>query len=581
MVRQVARKLELHTVVIDGDVGGENERGSVGPLPQAVNHRRHQAQNAAGALKAHQRRPVRIETVENLRVNWIGRTDALVVIRVAALHRELLVLVSVEVCEFASHHVSVLELRRVGERLEQPPFYDGPDLAEWRAALSSYAPARIAAETEVEAARIESLAAQFGSSDAALAMGGGAAGAGTGGVATLVAVNALNHLAGNLGRAGGVILNPPPSLPTSAGSRQAGLEGMREIVDAAGRGDIEVLLIHDTNPVFNLPDAVGFRDAMVKVPLVVAMSTYRDETTELADIILPTHHYLESWGDSAPDPGVGFPLASISQPVVTPLYDTQSVGDIVLSLARQIGGELPVEMHWSSMESFVRESWQAAFEQREGGSDAQSFDRFWRAALEAGVWGEPGAPRASTPDPTSALAAVGTAGDVSSTFAGEPSQYPFVLHPFTTSAFSDGRGANSPWMQELPDPLTSVVYGTWVELNPATAAEMGIEEGDVLEIRTPAGAVQAPALLYPAIHPRVVAIPLGQGHTSFGRYAKDRGANPIDIVDLQTDRQSGDLAWAATRASVEKTGRRQRIIKTAGDSRTLGRQILGPDEGHG
>lgn len=469
----------------------------------------------------------------------------------------------------------------IGYVLVDGGFYRGDDRAAWQDALSAYAPGRVAVETQVPAARIEALAAEFGRSDAALAVAGGAVAAGTGGVASIVAVNALNHLADNLGKPGGVIFNPSPALPSAGATRQAGLSGMREFVDAATAGQIEVLLVHDTNPVFNLPDAVGIRGALEQVPLVVAMSTFRDETTEMADIILPTHHYLESWGDSAPDPGVGFPVASISQPVVAPLYDTLPVGDIVLSLARQIGGELPVEMHWSSMETFIKASWEAEYQRRETGAGERAFEQFWRAALEAGVWGEPGAPRRDAPvDRAAAVAAVSRAGDPLSTFAGEESEYPYVLHPFLTSAFHDGRGANLPWMQELPDPLTSVVYGTWVELNPATAADLGIVEGDVLEIRTQDGAVQAPALIYPAIHPAVIAMPIGQGHRSYGRYAGGRGVNPIDIVAPQADPLTGDLAWAATRAAIRKTGERQRIIKTAGDSRTLGRQILGPDEGH-
>jgi molybdopterin-containing oxidoreductase family iron-sulfur binding subunit len=132
----------------------------------------------------------------------------------------------------------------------------------------------------------------------------------------------------------------------------------------------------------------------------------------------------------------------------------------------------------------------------------------------------------------------------------------------------------------MPDPLTSVVYGSWAELNPVTADELGIREGDLLEVESPAGAVRVPALIYPAIRPGVVAIPIGQGHTAYGRYAKGRGINPIHIVATLTDNQSGDLAWAATRVKLKATGERVQIIKTDGVSRTLGRQILGPANDH-
>ena len=460
--------------------------------------------------------------------------------------------------------------------------YRGADRDDWRRALRQYTPDRVAAATDLTEDRIAALAEDFGRAGAALAIAGGAAAAGTGAVASVVAVNALNHLAGNIGRAGGIILNPPPAVPAAAGTRQTGLAGMLELIAAMQRGEVDVLLLHDTNPLFSLPAETGFREALERVPLIVAMSAFRDETSEMADIILPTHTRLESWGDAAPQPGVGFAIASIAQPVVAPLYDTLPVGDIMLSLARQIGGELPALMHWGSTEEFIRDSWHRDFMAREPDAGEHAFEEFWKAVLEAGVWGRPGgdAEAGGEPDSSVALAAIAAAGDPVSSFAGDANEFPFVLHPFLTSTFLDGRAANLPWMQELPDPLTSVVYGSWAELNPVTAAELEIVEGDVLDIQTPAGSVLVPALIFPAISPGVVAIPIGQGHSAYGRYAKDRGVNPLSIVALQTDTRSGDLAWAATRASVRKTGERQRIVKTGGESRTLGRQILGPADGH-
>ena len=457
--------------------------------------------------------------------------------------------------------------------------YDGSDKQEWSNALQAYAPSVVSAETDVTEDKIVQLAGEFASSKASLAIAGGATTAGTGAVASAVAVNALNHLAGNLGQPGGIIFNSDTAFSATAESRKAGLQEILDLVEAMEAGDVDVLLVHDSNPVFSLPNLVRFRQALEKVPLIVALSSFRDETTEMADLILPTNTYLESWGDDVPDPGVGFPVASISQPVVMPLYDTLSVGDIILSLARQIGGELPIEMRWRTTEEFIKERWREEFEKQGSEQSDQGFEKFWRAALEAGVWGRPstGTGDQLVPSGSSTMAAIA---DPTSSFAGDESEYPFVLHPFLTATFLDGRGANLPWLQELPDPLTSVVYGSWAELNPATASELGIEEGDVLELTSPAGSMRVPALIFPAIRPGVVGVPVGQGHGSYGRYAANRGANPIQIVDMQTGDQAGDLAWAATRVKLRKTGERLQIVKTAGVSRTLGRQILGPADDH-
>lgn len=458
--------------------------------------------------------------------------------------------------------------------------YTGNDRDEWSSALQAYSPSMVSAETEVSEDTIVRIAEEFGASTASLAIAGGATAAGTNAVASIVAVNALNHLAGNLGKPGGVILNSAQTFPAAAGSSPAGLQGALDLVAAMQAGDVEVLLVHDTNPVFSLPDNVGFRQAMENVPLIIALSTFHDETTVMADFILPTNTYLESWGDDVPDPGVGFPVTSLSQPVVAPLYDTLPVGDIILSLARQIGGELPIHMPWASMEEFIKDRWREEFDERMSEGQDQNFEAFWQAVLEAGVWGQPGAAAGGQPESSSSPTIAAIADPVSK-FAGDETDYPFVLHPYLTATFLDGRGANLPWLQELPDPMTSVVYGSWAELNPVTADELGIEEGDVLEIESPAGSIRVPAFIFPAIRPGVVAVPIGQGHTSYGRYASDRGVNPIHIVATLMDKQSGDLAWAATRVKITNTGERLRIVKTDGVTRTLGRQILGPGNDHG
>ncbi len=454
--------------------------------------------------------------------------------------------------------------------------YTGTDRDAWWRALEAYSLDRVSAATGIAPERIEKLAAEFGSSKASLAIAGGAAAAGTNAVASLVAVNALNYLAGNLGQPGGIIFNGAPAFGSA--TRHAGLTQMTELAVAMQEGAIEVLLLHDTNPVYALPDASGFTDAMAAVPTVVAMSSFMDETTALADLILPTDMYLEAWGDDAPEPGVGLPVASISQPVVARVYDTRSVGDIVLSLARQIGFELPAAMPWSSTEEFIKDGWRKIYEDLDPQAGGTGFEEFWLTALEAGVWGQADAP-AESGDALSPSLIPGI-DDVGATFTGDAGKFPFVLHPYLSATLLDGRGANLPWLQELPDQLTSVVYGSWIELNPTTAGKLGIRDGDLIEVESPAGIIRAPAFLFPAIEPGVVAMPFGQGHSAYGRYAQNRGVNPIQLLSMQSDQQSGELAWAGTRVKLRNTGERARVVRNHGVTRTLGRQILGPEQNH-
>jgi anaerobic selenocysteine-containing dehydrogenase len=109
-------------------------------------------------------------------------------------------------------------------------------------------------------------------------------------------------------------------------------------------------------------------------------------------------------------------------------------------------------------------------------------------------------------------------------------------------------------MQEAPDPLSSVMWGTWVEINPRTAEKLGVKMGDMVEVASAHGKLQAPALVTPAIAPDVIAMPIGQGHENFTRYASGRGANPISILAPVTVAGSGSLAWAATRVKLARVG---------------------------
>jgi len=142
------------------------------------------------------------------------------------------------------------------------------------------------------------------------------------------------------------------------------------------------------------------------------------------------------------------------------------------------------------------------------------------------------------------------------TFEGEGE---FILHPFVMPVMAEA-GANKPWLQEVPDPTTTVTWSTWVEMNTETAKELGIENDDILQITSPAGTVEASVYLYPAIRPDTIAIPFGQGHTAYGRYAEGHGVNPADLFML-TYNKAGDLAFSAMKVSVKKIGKVKELAR--------------------
>jgi anaerobic selenocysteine-containing dehydrogenase len=139
------------------------------------------------------------------------------------------------------------------------------------------------------------------------------------------------------------------------------------------------------------------------------------------------------------------------------------------------------------------------------------------------------------------------------------------LIPFPSQSMGAGEGAHLPWLQATPDPLTTGVWSTWVEMNPKEAREMGLRENDVVRVESSTGdSIEAHVYLHPATPPGIVAVPMGQGHLQSGQYAQDRGANVLSILAPETVKETGALAWGATRVRVVKTGRRVRLPKLEG-----------------
>ena len=115
-------------------------------------------------------------------------------------------------------------------------------------------------------------------------------------------------------------------------------------------------------------------------------------------------------------------------------------------------------------------------------------------------------------------------------FDGDAGQYPFHFLPFASQAFLDGSTAHLPWLQELPDPMSTAMWSTWAEINPQTADKLGIADGDMIEITSAHGTIHAPVVHSPGTAPDVIGMPTGQGHETFTRYASGRGSSPSSAI---------------------------------------------------
>ncbi len=428
---------------------------------------------------------------------------------------------------------------------------DGGDAGPYAELLAAYDAQTVAAQVGISVETLDEMASRFVAEGPGLAVGPGVAGQGRNATAANLAVLVLNAVGGAVGRT-----LFPGTAHLSAASSGAG--ALAEAVDSMAAGQIQALILHNTNPAYTLPPAVGFTEALASVPFSVAITDRLDETASQADLVLPDRHFLEAWGDSNPRPGVW----TIQQPGMQPVphFDSRAAGDVLLTLAQALGHDLGSENFYE----YLRLAWLELHATREPLDE--EFDDFWRRALREGVVDL----EAAVQETTTPLAPDRALSFDSPPLDGEG----LALLIYPSSRFGDGRSANRPWLQELPDPVSKISWHSWVEVHPETATELGVSTGDIVRVTSPHGEVEAPVWTYPGILRNTVALAMGGGHTSFGRYADNQGVNPMVLLPAEIEQASGSLVQLATRVSLEPTGERGGVASIEGSSDPHDRPIV-------
>ena len=419
----------------------------------------------------------------------------------------------------------------------------------WASGLGDYTTDRVEMTTGVSARQVERLARNFATLGPAVAMAGGPPLAHTNGMFTALAINALNALVGSVNTPGGILFTPSiPGLPVaglSAAERPSRSVDQLAAEILADTSAVQVLMIDGADPVFGSPATWRVREALERVPFMASFGSFLDDTSVLADLVLPDHSFLESWVDAVPESGSAVAVVGVAPPAMAPLHDTRAMPDVLLELAGRLNRPLPLP--WSTFEEMLRATYGSLPLPGTSG-DA------WTTALEQGVWqGEPSSAPATTPlSDDTAPAAPYTFAEPE--YDGDQGEYPYHFLPSASQAFLDGSLAHLPWLQELPDPITTAMWSSWVEINPTTAREHGIGPLDIVEITSRHGTVRAAAVLSPGLAPTIIAMPIGQGHGTFTRYASGRGANPVSILAPVAEPETGSLAWASTRVQIARSG---------------------------
>jgi len=419
-------------------------------------------------------------------------------------------------------------------------------------AFAGVDPADAAAKSGIKLETLKRLANIFAKSTGALAIPGGAALGQSNGLAVAEAVLALNAIAGNFGKPGGVFFSALAPTQTEY-QRPASAKEMQDFVNQLTAGKFKALFVHGVNPVFELPASLNFKAALQGVEQVISFATFPDETALESDYVFPDHHGLESWGYQRVATGASQPVLSGSQPTVVPYYNTQATVDVLLAATKLAGGKFAQALPFKDEVEFLRSKVAPLMSEADGFFSALDINTFMAYFQQHGGWWK-----------TSDGRGVPNVADIlnrdlkgaEATFAGEGE---FFFTPFVSPTLAEA-GANKPWLQELPDAATTVMWNTWVEINPITAEELGVNDDDVVRIVSEVGTLEVTVYRYPAIRPDTIAMPFGQGHTAYGRYAANRGVNPADLLGANFN-EAGDLAFAGMKVKIEKTGKVQPLSR--------------------
>jgi anaerobic selenocysteine-containing dehydrogenase len=474
--------------------------------------------------------------------------------------------------------------------------------------LREYGLLTVSAATGVPVKTILEIARDLGTIKPALIIGERGPAYGPDDLHTRMAIHSLNALVGNIGVRGGLLIQgdlplaplPPVKQDEAA---QRGLAQTR--IDGAGRGEyllasdapqvlaerilsanpypINALFLFATNPLANHPTKAELARAFDRVPFIVSFSPFLDESSSMADLILPDHTYLERWQDDQVTHLAGFTCFSLARPAATSLHQTRNTADVVLQLAKVLGGSIAQSRRWEKFDDLLRAGARGLYEAKRGYvvsayaeeslrkilerqgywiPEFKSFDDFWEALGKRGAWWDPTVLPVSrealhtTPSRKfefysaglkrlvdEAVKREGKTGSFVRALGGqdrgdllflpavavpsaqEPGEFPLRLNTYRLMSRPTGGGKNQPWLLEQPAVHVRATWERWVEIHPKTAAGLGVKDEEWVWVESAKGRIRLRAKLYAGTRPDVVHIPLFGGE---GPSANDLIANEVD-----------------------------------------------------
>jgi len=483
--------------------------------------------------------------------------------------------------------------------------------------LDHYSPEKVAEITGTDSNKIISLAEGFAKAKAPVAVCGKGKGALNGSLYESMAILALNALVGNINMPGGVLVHDPlpldkladiePDAIAADGLQRSRLDqagsakypfsrslfsNFAEAIIKAPKSPVDTLLIFSANPAFTLPDGGEIKRAMEKVPFIVSFSPYHDESAYMADLVLPDHNFLEKTDDIVWPAGLQYPLYGMTRPVVEPLYDTRNSGDVIIQMAKQIGGAVGDAFPWEEYEEVLKQRARGLFDSSAGltgydgatpawkqmkkgngiSPDYDSFDKMWEEIKSGGLWYRPAHTYKNwgslfkTPSgkfeflstKIELAAKEASLEEMGISATGDEAFMPHYEHkghgkgegshslrmvPYEMINLASGWAPNPPYLKKTLFDHQLLKDESFAEINPETASKLRLKQGDRVVLKSHKGEVKVRINIFEGAMPGYVYLPLGLGHTAYDDFLNGKGVNPNHLVDGGMDPLSGQPVW--------------------------------------
>jgi MoCo/4Fe-4S cofactor protein with predicted Tat translocation signal len=358
-------------------------------------------------------------------------------------------------------------------------------------------------------------------------------------VSTQILVNAINSLLGSYGT---TIDLDNPSYQYAGNDAE-----FAEFVNEMNRSEVDAVFFLNSNPAYEFNDAKSFTDALAKVKLRVSFADRKDETASLCQVIAPNHHYLESWGDSNPVEG----YYTIVQPAINPVNNSRNAEQGLL-----IWSDAAVTDYFQ----YIQNNWAKTVLAQSGTS--------WKDLLQKGSVSLPERSAGTYTFSRELNSVVQTILAESSSLA-KGGDNAVELHIYQNVAIGDGKSANNPWLQELPDPISKVTWDNYAAINAKFAEKLGIAQNDLVEVKTDKYTITLPVLIQPGQAYGTISVALGYGRTKAGKAGSDIGKNAYPFLRLVNA-----TFHTATAATIAKASGIYELAQTQTHHSIEGRNIV-------